>query len=88
MKYLVVAVRDRAADAYGVPMFVASLGGAIRSFGDEINRAAENNSLYQHPEDYDFYSLGTFDDATGSFECHIPKQIAVGKDLSIRNRSN
>lgn len=88
MKYLIVCVRDRAADVYGVPMFVASIGGAIRSFGDEVNRSAENNPFYMHPEDFDLYSIGTFDDTSGSFECGVPKQIAVGKDMSIRNKAN
>lgn len=81
MIYFVLAVRDRAADAFGQPMFVASKGGAIRSFSDEINRKEPNNSLAAHPEDFDLYELGTFDDSNAKFECASPRQIAVGKDL-------
>lgn len=84
MKYIIVCVRDRAADVYGVPQFVNSLGSAIRSFGDEINRSAENNAFYNHPDDFDLYSIGTYDDQTCDFVCGVPKQVAVGKDLSIR----
>lgn len=77
----VVCVRDRAADVFGVPNFVGSLGSAVRAFGDEINRADKGNQLFLHPDDFDLYALGTYDDATGNFSCGVPRQIAVGKDL-------
>lgn len=80
MRYKIVAIRDRAADVFGQPIFVANHGTAIRSFGDEINNKREGNALALHPEDYDLYSLGEFDDAEGSFEATRPTQIAVGKD--------
>lgn len=83
MRYKVVCIRDRAIDAYGVPVFVASIGSAIRSFTDEINRAAEDNQMYKHPEDFDLYSLGEFDGDSGTFECERPRQIAVGKDVKV-----
>lgn len=81
MIYIVLAIRDRAADCFGQPIFVANRGGAIRSFGDEINRKVENNQMNSHPEDFDLYELGTFDDQTGTFESQTPRQLAVGKDL-------
>ena len=82
MKYKVLAIRDRAIDAFGQPFFSASIGGAIRSFTDEINRAGENQ-LYKHPEDFDLYQLGDFDDSTATFDCGTPKQIAIGKDVKV-----
>lgn len=81
MLYMVLCVRDRAADVFGQPHFATSVGAAIRGFSDEINRDAENNVFAKHPDDFDLYKLGTFDDATGSFDCGKPAQIAVGKDL-------
>lgn len=81
MIYLVLCIKDRAADAFGQPMFVASKGGAIRSFGDEINRKEPNNQLAAHPEDFDLYELGTYDDSSASFECSSPRLVVVGKDL-------
>lgn len=77
----IVCIRDRAADVFGMPNFVTSIGMAIRSFGDEINRQAQDNPLHKHPEDFDLYELGVYDDATATFECGTPRQIAVGKDL-------
>lgn len=81
MRYKVVAIRDRAIDAYGQPIFVGSTGGAIRSFGDEVNRKDPNNNIANHPEDFDLFYLGEFDDSTGEFDSVRPQQIAVGKDL-------
>jgi len=83
MRYKIFSVRDRAIDAFGQPFYAASVGGAIRGFSDEINRAHENNQLHKHPDDFDLYQLGEFDDATGTFEPTRPQQIAVGKDLLI-----
>lgn len=84
MRYKILAVRDRAIDSYGQPFFTASVGGAIRSFADEINRRAENNQLNKHPEDFDLFLLGEFDDQTGEFDGTRPAQVAVGKDLLIK----
>lgn len=77
----VVVIRDRAADVYGVPAFTSSVGIAIRSFSDEVNRAAPDNQLNKHAEDFDLFLIGTYDDQTGTFATHAPRQIAIGKDV-------
>lgn len=81
----VVAIKDRALDAFMNPFHAQTLGQAIRSFSDEINRKAQDNNMNQHPEDYDLYHLGAFDNTTGRFtnEEEQPKQIAIGKNCSI-----
>jgi len=84
MRYKVLAIRDRAIDSYGQPFFSASVGGAVRSFSDEVNRPGENNQLHKHPEDFDLFLLGEFDDQTGEFDTTRPAQVAVGKDLVIK----
>lgn len=81
MRYKILAIRDRALDAYGQPFFSASTGAAIRSFSDEINRASPDNQLFKHPEDFDLFLLGEFDDQTGEFDSTRPAQVSVGKDL-------
>lgn len=78
----IVCVRDRAADAFGQPNFVASVGGSLRAFSDEVNRADEKNQLYHHSEDFEFYHLGTYDDSAAVFELYErPRLVAVAKDL-------
>jgi len=84
MKYVVVTVRDRTADVFGQPFFVARVGQAIRSFADEVNNASSDSAIAKHPEDFDLYELGSFDDETATFECGAPRQIAIGKDLKSK----
>jgi len=86
MKMLVCTIRDRAAEAYGRPFFLPATGVAIRSFQDEVNRKAEDNQVYQHPDDFDLYELGLFDDFSGKFELYEqPKLLALGKQVKDRN---
>ena len=82
MKMIVVSIKDRAADAFGRPFYVPSVGVAIRSFQDEVNRASEDNQMYQHPDDFDLYEFGSFDDSTGTFDlCESPKLLTLGKQV-------
>lgn len=82
MQLTLCTVKDRAADAFGRPMFVPSTGVAIRSFSDEINRQSEDNQMYNHSDDFDLYELGTFDDNTGIFSLHEqPKLLTLGKQV-------
>jgi hypothetical protein len=86
MKLNLCSVKDRAAEAFGRPMFVPSTGVAIRSFSDEINRAADDNQLYSHPDDFDLYEFGVFDDNTGKFDLYEqPKLLSLGKQVKIQN---
>ena len=85
MKLVLCSVKDRAADAYGRPMFVPSVGVAIRSFSDEVNRADPENQLHNHPDDFDLYELGVFDDSIGKYELRDnPSVIVRGKDVKIK----
>lgn len=80
----IVTIRDRAVDAYGQPIFVQALGQAMRSFSDEIN--SKESTLNKHPDDYDLYHIGDYDQDTGLITPKQPEMIAVGKNLII-NRS-
>lgn len=83
MKLFIACVRDRATDQFGNPMFLVNAGQAIRSFSDEINRAAEDNQLHKHSEDFDLYELGSYDTETGLFDTGVPRQIAIGKSVRL-----
>lgn len=79
------SIRDSAADAYGRPFFMSSVGIAIRSFTDEVNRADKENQIYMHPEDFDLFELGEFDDETGRISLlDVPKQLALGRQVKVR----
>lgn len=79
MKMQVIATRDIVANVYGPPMFVVHIGQSIRGFGDECQRKEKGNVLGEHPEDFELWHLGEWDDETADFEPLVPrKQIAVG----------
>lgn len=82
MKLEIVAVKDRALDAFGRPFYVQTIGQAIRSFQDEVNN--KESEIHKHPEDYDLYHLGTWNDDTGQFTNNQPPmQICIGKQAII-----
>lgn len=82
MKQVIVSVKDTAAQAFGRPVFVPAVPVAVRSFRDEVNRKDSSEDLAKHPEDFELYELGTFDDATGVVEVlPVPRMIARAKDL-------
>ena len=75
----VCAVKDSAADAFGRPFFVPTIGLAMRSFIDEVNN--RESPFHAHPDDYTLYEIGEFDDNTGalvSFE--FPRLVIRGKE--------
>lgn len=80
----IVAIRDIKADLWFNPTIVQTLGGAIRAFGDECAKPpGDNNPLAQHPEDYELYHLGEWDETQGTFELLAkPKQLAAGSNYA------
>lgn len=82
MKYLIMTIKDRAVEAYQPIACTRAEGEAIRGFQDAINNP-QNGILYNHPDDYDLYLLGTFDDETGEITAHAPQKLADGKQMKI-----
>ena len=82
----VFAIRDRATDSFGNPVFAFSAGQAIRSFSDEINRSDAQNPYFAHPDDYDLYLLGDYDTSSGKFVTSDPQQVAIGKMVKINGK--
>lgn len=77
----IVAIRDRAVDGFGIPIFVHHINEGIRTFKDEINR--EGSVFGAHPDDYDLYHVGDFNDATGEITPIKPSQLAIGKSMVV-----
>lgn len=65
MKLIVAAIFDRGVASFGRPFFVPHINAAMRAFTDEVNNS--QSDLFKHPEDYDLYELGEFDDSSGKF---------------------
>lgn len=78
----IVSVKDLAAQAFMQPTFVHHEGLAVREFTDCINKSDHHFS--RHPDDYELYLLGTFDDSDGVFICpKKPDLLVQGKNLVL-----
>lgn len=80
MKFKIFSIKDHALDAYMRPWYAQSTGQAVRMFQDEINNP--QSEMHKHPDDYDLYELGDWDEETAEFKnLGTPKQVARGKEL-------
>lgn len=83
MKYSVVAVYDVAVGAFNRPWCARARGEALRIFQDEVNKSAGPESpLAFHPEHYQLFFLGVFDDQDGGFEC-VPRPEKLADAASL-----
>lgn len=82
MKLTMCAVYDSATQMFGRPFFMVAAGQAIRSFKDEVTRGDPNSDLFKHPDDFNLYCLGIFDDSDGSMQLNSSPDLLVrGKDM-------
>lgn len=80
MLHVIVAVHDRQLNAYMRPFVAQTVGQAIRSFRDEVNR--QGSEMNQHPEDYTLHRVGVWDEQTGELGAASPiEQIAIASNL-------
>lgn len=81
MKHYIVAIRDIKTNSYFTPQYVKSIGGYVRQVSDEINSPQQPNTLAHtmsiHPEDFEVYQLGTWDDETAAHTTDEKTQICV-----------
>lgn len=83
-KYTMCSVLDLTAQQYGRPFFTISDGSAIRGFSDEINHPDDNSILYKHPDDFQLFRIGTFDDSTGKVDLCDPVMLVSGASVAVR----
>jgi len=85
MKLQAFSVYDRVGEGFGRPMFGQSIGAVVRSFRDEVNRSAEDNPYFKHPDDYELVHIGEFDDETGHFTPIQQRVVMRGRDCKETN---
>lgn len=66
MKYKVFALYDNVAKTFLSPTFEASEQVAIRNLDNFVN-THQDSLLYNHPADFSFFNLGSWDSDTGIF---------------------
>lgn len=81
MKLFVICIRDSAAGVFSQPNFAGSVGGFVRAFGDRIKAKAADDPMALHPEDFEAFNMGEFDDGTGEFNLLArPVSVCRGAD--------
>lgn len=77
-RLVVCGVRDVKLDAFNRPFCAPTVGAAIRAFGDECLR--DGTDMFKHPEDFELYQLGFFDETSGEF-VNERKQISLASNF-------
>lgn len=85
--HAVFSVRDVCVDAYLLPMFFQNRAAAVRALGDAVNKPKEDNQFYQHPEHYQLYEIGVFDDQIGMVVPHVAPEFVVDCQSLVRQPS-
>lgn len=78
----ILTVKDRALDIYNLPFVQTTVAQGVRGFTDEINSDPAKSGLAKHPDDYDLFIIGHYDDTTGIiWPLELPELVVRGKDL-------
>jgi hypothetical protein len=80
----VFALRDVKTASFGTPMFLITEAQAVRSVGDEVNSKDKSNNLCSHSEDFELFSLGSFDTDTAKFELESSPRSVVQCSSLVR----
>lgn len=87
MKYEVLCVFDAAVGAFMRPIFTQSVGQAVRSFSDEVNRVDDANTMRSHPNDFALWHLGSFEDSNASFDLlSSPARVSRASEVLIDSK--
>lgn len=73
MKLNIYAIYDVKISAYSQPYYSHTNGSALRAFADHVNDPQSQPN--KHPEDYQLFHLGTFDDQDGTITGNTPQHI-------------
>jgi len=89
LKLQMFAVYDQVAEVYGRPFFSQTVGTAVRSFTDEVNRPESDNALASHPKDFALYHLGSFEDGFAQIEVKsVPELCVRGEQVWLKGNGN
>lgn len=83
MKREMLSIRDSVAGEYGSPIFVASLGVALRQLSDDLAPGGQAPDVMKtHAADYEIFHLGSFDSETGLFTL-FDRPVSLGLVRSL-----
>lgn len=81
------SIRDAAVSVYHPPYFQANDYEALRSFATVANDS--KTSIHQHPQDYDLYYIGEYDDNTGKMSpLDTPQHLKKASEMMQKTAEN
>lgn len=81
MEMVICAIRDVKSEVFAQPWFVQKPAAAVRSFIDLVN-GGDDSMVSKHPEDFQLYELGIYNDSTGRITPHeLPKLLVAGDSV-------
>lgn len=80
-KLVVMCARDIKVGIFARPFFVNTVAQAVRSFQDEVQRKSPDNELSRHPEDFELFELGTWDEDRAAFDLLDAPRYIVRADM-------
>lgn len=84
MKKVILAIRDQKINGFMDPVFGPTIGAMIRGLQDAVNVEVTSQSpdIVKHPEDFEVFQLGSWDDTTGQFVIlESPESVCLVKSL-------
>lgn len=79
------SVYDKKAECFSPPFFMRATGLALRGFIDMLN-SGDKTQYSAHPEDFDLYELGEWNDETGKVDQYeIPRLLGNGLDYITKD---
>lgn len=81
MIHVILAVRDRKMGSYLRVFQAVTVGMAVRGFHDAVNDP--QIEMAKHPDDYELWKLGTFDDESGLFT-NSSEMVASGSNSKVK----
>lgn len=81
MIYEIFTVRDKAVGSFLPPFYCRSVGEALRSFTATVNE--KDHQFNKYVEDYVLFSLGTFDDQSGTFASQDPLRVISAMEVLV-----
>lgn len=88
MQLRIYSIRDSKGEIFNNPFFNKTHGEAERNFRDLVND--KQTTVGRHPEDYDLYHIGEYDDNTGKIQPldtpqHIVKAVQLVQKEGLAN---
>lgn len=75
------AIYDKKTETWSNPFVHITRLEAIRSFTDAVNKQNEQSLIYAHPEDFDLWLIGEYNEVDGVID---PKKDHIGNGLDYK----